>query len=89
MRTTKRRNAKIRKKPFSIEKESKDSMNFKPFLKEIDSKDSSFNEPDEFKNVISPDSGDLSSLQYFGAIILAFTLASVVIFYVLRWRAQR
>ncbi|CAG5083486.1 Oidioi.mRNA.OKI2018_I69.PAR.g10389.t1.cds [Oikopleura dioica] len=56
---------------------------------EIDSKEPSFNEPDEFKNVISPDSGDLSSLQYFGAIILAFTLASVVIFYVWRWRAQR
>ena len=59
------------------------------FSKEIDSTESSFNEPDEFKNVISPDSGDLSSLQYFGAIILAFTLASVVIFYVWRWRAQR
>ncbi|CBY10048.1 unnamed protein product [Oikopleura dioica] len=46
-------------------------------------------EPDEFKNVISADTDDLSSLRYSAAVVLAFTLASVVIFYAWRWRSQR
>jgi len=55
----------------------------------IDELEDYSDEPDEFKNVISGETGDFSSVQYSAAIVLAFTLASVVIFYAWRWRWQR